>query len=110
MNNPLSDKDNPRIEGGVGRGREVEFLLDGDPVRAFEGETVAAALLAIGERVLRSTGRTGEPRGLYCGIGICFDCVMTIDGQPNIRTFQTPVRAGMRVDVQSANGTWRVDA
>lgn len=99
-----------RLEGAVARGREVEFFLDGCSVRAFQGETVAAALLAINKRVLRTTMRTGEPRGLYCGIGVCFDCIMTIDGQPNVRTCQTEVRMGMRVDSQSGNGTWRVEA
>lgn len=118
MKKPLSDKDrdqalneqNLRLEGGISRGREVEFLFDGCRVRAFEGETVAAALLAIGRRALRATSRREEPRGLYCGIGVCFDCVMTVDGQPNVRTCQTPVRAGMYVDSQAGDGAWRVEA
>lgn len=97
-----------RVEGALVRGGEVVALVDGHPVRAFEGETVAAALLAAGRRVLRTTIRRGEPRGVYCGIGLCFDCVMTIDGQPNIRTCQTPVRAGMRVESQAGDGTWEV--
>ena len=99
-----------RVDHGIARGPEVEILVDGHPVRAFEGESVAAALLAAGRRALRTTARRGEPRGLYCGIGVCFDCVMTIDGQPNVRTCQTPVRAGMRVESQSGNGMWRVEA
>lgn len=99
-----------RIDGWVARGREVEILVDGRPLRAFEGESVAAALLAVGRRALRTTSRRGEPRGMYCGIGVCFDCVMTIDGGPNVRTCQTPVRAGMRVESQRGEGTWKLDA
>ena len=99
-----------RVNGAVTRGPEIAIILDGRPVRAFEGESVAAALLAIGKRALRTTSRRGEPRGLYCGIGLCFDCVMTIDGQPNVRACQTPARAGMRVDSQSGEGLWRVEA
>ena len=98
-----------RLEGAVTRGREIEFFLDGSSVPAFEGETVGAALLATGKRILRTTSRRGEPRGLYCGIGVCFDCVMTIDGVPNVRTCQTPVREGIRVETQKGEGRWRVD-
>lgn len=93
-----------RIEGAVERGPEIEILVDQQRVRAFEGETVAAALLATGKRILRTTSRRGEPRGLYCGMGVCFECVMTIDGRPNVRTCQTPVRAGMEVETQIGNG------
>ncbi|OJW06438.1 MAG: hypothetical protein BGO49_23205 [Planctomycetales bacterium 71-10] len=93
----------------MARGPEIEIVVDGLSVRAFEGESVAAALLANGRRTLRTTARRGEPRGMYCGIGTCFDCVMTIDGRPNVRACQTPVRAGMRVDSQRGDGTWRLE-
>ena len=95
-----------RLEGAIVRGREVTLFVDGAAVRAFEGETVSAALLAEGRRVLRTTARTGEPRGMYCGIGLCFDCVMTIDGRPNVRACRTPVRDGLRVEIQCGDGTW----
>lgn len=95
--------------GAVTRGPEVEIIVDGHQVRAHEGESVAAALLAAGRRALRTTDRRGEPRGLYCGIGVCFDCVMTLDGRPGVRTCQTPVRDGMRVDSQAGAGAWRAD-
>ncbi len=91
------------------RGPEILITVDGDTLRAFEGESVAAALLAAGRRVWRVTSRVGGPRGFYCGIGVCFDCVMTIDGRPNVRTCQTPVRAGLRVETQRGVGTWTLD-
>ena len=97
-----------RRDGTVTRGREIEIVVDGRSVRAYEGETVAAALMAAGQQSLRTTWRRREPRGLYCGIGLCFDCVVAIDGQPNVRACQTPVRSGMRVDSQAGKGTWRV--
>ncbi len=99
-----------RFAGGITRGPEVEIMVDGQAIRAFEGESVAVALLAAGRRTLRITARHGEPRGLYCGIGVCFDCVMTIDGQPNVRTCQTAVRAGMRIESQQGDGRWRLES
>ena len=86
-----------RLAGAVERGRCVRLLVDGDGVEAFEGESVAAALLAAGRRGLRTTPRRGDPRGMYCGIGLCFECVLPIDGQPAVRACQTPVRDGMRI-------------
>lgn len=102
-------KNNSRIDGAVRRGLEIEIVVDGLPVRAFEGESVAVALLAKGRRALRTTARRGEARGMYCSVGVCFDCVMTIDGRPNVRTCQTPVRAGMRIDSQRGEGRWKVE-
>jgi predicted molibdopterin-dependent oxidoreductase YjgC len=101
-----SEPMNRRVENGLQRGRAVEIVVDGLPVRAFEGESVAAALLAAGTRVLRTTARHGAPRGLYCGIGLCFECVMTVDCRPNVRTCQTPVRDGMQVETQQGEGRW----
>lgn len=106
----IATPDDARIAGGVTRGPELEIVVDGQPVRAFEGETVAAALLAAGRRALRITARLGKPRGLYCGIGVCFECVMTIDGRPNVRTCQTAVRAGMRIESQQGDGAWRLES
>lgn len=95
--------------GGVLRGAETEIIVDGLPVQTFEGETVGAALLASGRRALRTTDRRSEPRGMYCGIGICFDCVMIVDGLPGVRTCQTLVRGGMQVETQSGSGRWRIE-
>lgn len=89
-----------RVPGIIRRGRQIELDCDGRLVIAYEGETVAAALLAEGTRTLRASAVRGEPRGLYCGIGVCFECVMVIDGRPNVRACQTPVRAGMKVETQ----------
>ena len=76
------------------RGPRVMIVLDDEPVEAYEGETVAAVLLARGEIATRTTPR-GEPRGIFCGMGVCFDCLMIIDGVPNTRACMTWVRDGL---------------
>jgi predicted molibdopterin-dependent oxidoreductase YjgC len=91
-----------RMSGTVTRGRAVNILVDGLTVPAFDGESIAAALLAAGWRALRTAPRRAEPRGMYCGIGLCFECVATVDGQGSVRTCRTPVRDGMRVDTVPA--------
>ncbi len=89
-------RDSLRIEGFFRRGPAVQIEVDGEPVQAFEGESIAAALLASGRRVLRQTP-DGAPRGIYCGMGVCFECVVEVDGDPSVRSCLTPVRAGMRI-------------
>lgn len=67
-------------ETGLGRGRTIRFSFDGDPVQAYEGESVAAALLAAGHRQLRMSPRGGQPRGAFCWMGLCQECTVVIDG------------------------------
>jgi sarcosine oxidase subunit alpha len=74
------------------------LTCDGESVDAYEGETVASALLASGRRILRTSPRRGEPRGMFCGMGVCFDCAMTIDGEVGLRACMTLVRDGMSVE------------
>lgn len=73
----------------------ITVKVDGRAVSAFAGETVAAVLLAEGIRVLRYTTKRGEPRGLYCGMGICYECLVSVDGVPNVRACVTTVEPGM---------------
>ena len=108
MHGRRSPADGPTRLPGVERGREIRLLLDGDPLVAFEGETVAAAMFAAGRRATRRTARLGEPRGPYCGMGTCFECVLNIDGRPNVRSCRTPVREGLDVRTQDGLGIWRL--
>jgi predicted molibdopterin-dependent oxidoreductase YjgC len=78
-------------------GRKVVIRVDGKAVEAFEGEPIAAALMARGIKVLRRTRKKKQPRGIFCAIGRCTDCIMTVDGMPNVRTCVTPVREGMEI-------------
>jgi predicted molibdopterin-dependent oxidoreductase YjgC len=85
-----------RLTSNIERGRAVRLMVDGQALPAYEGETVAAALLAAGRRTFRHTVPGGHPRGVFCGIGVCFDCLVTVDGS-QIRACVTPVRDGMQV-------------
>lgn len=70
-----------RIEVGVERAPRVRFRVNGQEVEGYEGESVAAALLAAGLRVLRHAPVDGGPRGLFCAMGICQECVVEADGR-----------------------------
>lgn len=85
-------------------GKLVSIKVDGRLIQAVEGEPIAAALLANGMRVMRKTPRFGEPRGVFCGIGRCTDCIMTVDGTPNVRTCVTPVKEGMVITSNLQDG------
>lgn len=87
--------------------KSVTIFLDGKPYPAFEGDMIAAALMANGVSTLRYTKKEHKPRGIFCGIGRCTDCVMIVDGKPNVRTCITPVRDGMQVQTQVGTGTWQ---
>ncbi|MGA1327008.1 MAG: FAD-dependent oxidoreductase [Rubrivivax sp.] len=77
-------------------GAQLRLSVDGHVLQALEGETIAAAVHAHGEVALRST-RQGRPRGLYCGMGACFDCVVTVDGRMGVRACMEKVREGQQV-------------
>lgn len=89
-----------RGHGAIERGSAVSVMVDGMPLPAYQGETLAAAMLAAGRRVFRYAPRTGSPRGLFCGMGVCYDCLMMVDGSPNVRACMTPVADGMRAETQ----------
>ncbi len=82
------------------KGRKVTFTFDGKEMEGFEGEPIAVALRAAGVMIHRYTQKRHEPRGIFCAIGRCTDCVMVVDGRPNIRTCMTPLKEGMQVETQ----------
>ena len=90
----------------VERGRSLNMLVDGQSVVAYEGESIAAALFAAGVRITRWTARAGEPRGYFCGMGVCQDCLVTVDGSPIVRACMTTVRDGLDVETQRGLGDW----
>jgi predicted molibdopterin-dependent oxidoreductase YjgC len=92
------------VKAGVERGRRLSFFFDGEAIAAFAGETVAAALFAAGRRTLRITAVGGTPRGFFCGMGVCFDCLVIIDGEPSRRACLTFATEGMRVETQHGFG------
>lgn len=82
----------------------VPFTFDGSPMQAGEGLPIAAALLQNGINVFRHTEKSGRPRGLFCGIGQCNDCVVVVNGRPNVRSCVTPLEAGMAIETQDGYG------
>ncbi|MCC6718264.1 MAG: (2Fe-2S)-binding protein [Acetobacteraceae bacterium] len=73
------------------------FIFEGQPLEAKAGDSVAAALLAAGITQFRTTPATGAPRGPWCLMGVCFDCLVDIDGQANRQACQVTVAEGMAV-------------
>src|SRR5438874_13714945 len=78
----------------------LSFTVDGKAVRARAGDTIAAALLAAGIDHCRTTPVSGAPRAPYCLMGVCFDCLVTVDGVGSRQACLVPVRHGMRVETQ----------
>lgn len=92
-------KDHP-ILGKQPAGNMVKIIVDGQTIPARKGEMIAAALLANNIIVHRYTVKRKESRGVFCGIGQCTDCVMKVNGKPNVRTCVTPVAEGMIIETQ----------
>jgi len=80
------------------------FFFRGKEIRFEPGQSIGAALLAAGHRSWRTTRRQGAPRGIFCGIGVCFDCVVTVNGRPNQRACLTEARPGDLVEPQEGAG------
>jgi predicted molibdopterin-dependent oxidoreductase YjgC len=81
----------------IERGEPITIQVDGTPLQARRGETIATALLANGQRVLRRTRVGGKPRGLFCAMGVCFDCLVTVNGRSGVRACLAKVEPGMEV-------------
>ncbi len=77
--------------------KSLAFTFNGVRIEAIEGQTIAAALLASEVNVLRKTRLKNEPRSIFCGIGICWDCVVTVNGVTNQRSCLIDVVEGMVV-------------
>ena len=79
----------------------VKLYFDGQLIEAHEGDSVAAALLSSGVKSIRDTAVTGSSRGPFCMMGVCFDCLVEIDGTPNRQACMILVRDGMVVERQA---------
>lgn len=88
-------------------GDHVDLTLDGEPLTARAGQTVGAALVDHGIRAWRTTRVEGRPRGLFCGIGVCYDCLITVDGRPGQRACLVPVATGMSITTGRSEVTGR---
>ena len=79
----------------------VTMTVDGTPITAHAGDSLAAALLANSAKTSRHTARLAAPRTAYCMMGVCFDCLVEVDGHANVQACMTQVREGMVVRLQS---------
>src|SRR5262245_42794453 len=91
-----------RITEDVRRGAAVTIVVDGSTVSAFDGESVATALLSIDHLTFRRTPKQGTARGAFCAMGVCFDCLVTIDGISQVRACMVTVHDGMIVETMPA--------
>lgn len=89
---------------GIARGRVFTVTVDGRAIEAHDGESVLGVLWAAGIGTLHRTAQAGAPRGFFCGMGVCFDCLVTVDGRISVRACLEPARPGMRIDTQSDAG------
>lgn len=78
--------------------KPVTFTFDGKEYEGFEGDTIASALLASGIRTLRVHEETGRPRGIYCNIGHCYECRVTVNEQHGVRACMTAIQPNMNVE------------
>jgi len=85
-------------------GKKVTFSFDGRELEGYEGQPIAAALHDAGIRVLRESPKLHRPRGFYCAIGNCSSCLMTVNGQPNVRVCVEELKEGMKVETQKGKG------
>ncbi len=83
----------------VARGKKISIMIDDKKVTAFEGESVAAVMMVNGQVAMRTTTED-QPRGVFCGMGVCFDCLVVVDDVPNTRACMTWVKEGMQVKTQ----------
>ena len=86
----------------VGESDQAQFDFNGKQYRAFGGDTIASALYASGVRIFTRSFKYHRARGLLCVAGNCANCLMTVDGKPNVRACTTRVEPGMRVKHQNA--------
>lgn len=105
MPNQARISDHPILS--FSRGRTVTFTYNDRELQGIEGEPIAAALHAAGVRVLSYSPVLHRARGFFCAIGNCSSCLMTVDGEPNVRVCTERLRAGMRVETQEGRGVLR---
>ena len=77
------------------------ITIDGKKVEAKSGQTLAAVMLANGHTTCQYSTKSGQPRGLYCGMGICWECAMVVDGRQNVRSCITLAAPDMKVEIQN---------
>lgn len=83
----------------IERGETVKIRVNNKEMSAYRGETVLAALLAAGYRSIKKSVIKGEPRGALCGMGVCYECVITLNGVPGVRACMVEVEDQMEITI-----------
>ena len=97
-----------RMNNAIPGSKTVTLTIEGKEIAAFQGDTVAAAMLVAGFAYTRITPVKEERRAPYCMMGICFDCIVEINDIPNQRACQILVQEGMRVNIQEKEGSLNI--
>ncbi|MBS3650203.1 (2Fe-2S)-binding protein [Pseudaminobacter sp. 19-2017] len=92
------------IEGVRPSDETVSFMFEGEKLTGWKGEAIASAVMRAGLRTLRRTRIGDEPRGYYCGMGLCWECAVHVEGQGVVRSCSEPVREGLVISF--ADGRW----
>ena len=100
MTTGLRIQDHPHLK--IERGEAITFDFNGKPVTGYAGETIAAAMYAGGLRIFSRSFKYHRPRSLFCLAGHCSNCLMRVNGIPNVRICTAPVQAGLKVESQNA--------
>lgn len=86
----------------INRNEAVPLTVNGKAITAYRGESVLAALMAAGYKVIRKSPVRGDLRGGLCGMGVCFECLVTINGVPNRRSCMVEVETNMEIEIDEA--------
>jgi sarcosine oxidase subunit alpha len=97
-----------RMNNAITNSKTVRLTIEGKEISAIQGDSVAAAMLVSGFACTRITHEEGKRRAPYCMMGICFDCMVEINGIPNQRACQILVQEGMRVNIQEKEGNLNI--
>ncbi len=86
--------------GSIERSKEITIRVNGRNIKAYKGETVLAALIASGFKQMKRSPVLKEKRGGLCGMGVCYECLVTVDGEKNIRACMKDVNQGMEITIE----------
>ncbi len=86
------------------KGKLVKFYFEGKELSGYEGEAIAAALIANGIKIFRITEKMRRPRGFFCAVGKCSSCLMTVNSVPNVMVCIEPLKEGMTISRQKGRG------
>ena len=99
-----------RIDIAIKRGKPITVKINGAETAAYEGETIGAVLTASDIRTIRHAPQHHDPRGLYCTMGTCHGCLVTVNGRPNVRACVTPVASDQEIILQDGLGRFDLDS